>query len=79
MAKKALTEEERKNLGCIASELSEIRKCIEEIAEALVNLNDKEFLRSFDADHETLKESQVEKYKEKLEKQVDRAKRELKS
>ena len=45
----------------------------------LVTLKDKEFLQSFNADQETLKESQIDKYKEKLEKQVDRVERELKS
>jgi hypothetical protein len=79
LAKTVLTDENKRNLREIAEELKEIRNLINELAETLVNLSDKKLMESFNATLDNLKENQVESYKEKLEKQVDIAKKELRS
>jgi hypothetical protein len=74
------TEEDKRNLKIIASELLEIRKLIEKLAENLVTLSDKELLRVFNANKDDdLKEKQVDNYKETLEKQLDIAEKEFRS
>ena len=77
MAKTALTEEDKRILKVVASELFEIRKLVDELAETLVKLSDKELLKAFNAGEDNLKESQVDSYKEKLEKQLDIAEKEF--
>lgn len=78
MAKAVLTEQDKRDLKVIAWELSEIRKLVEELAESMVNLSDKELLKFCDATQEgDLKEKQVDRIKEKLEKQLDRAEKEF--
>jgi SUMO ligase MMS21 Smc5/6 complex component len=74
-----VTEEEKRTLKAIALELHEIRKQIMQFAETLVKLSDKEFLKSFNAEKDELKEHQINQYKEKLEKQVDIAEREFRT
>ena len=64
------TDEDKRNLKDVAEELKEIRKLIEELTEKLVNLSDKELMKSFNASPNDLKENQVDSYKETLEKQV---------
>jgi len=61
----------------MASELSEIRKLIEKLAETLVNLSDKELLRFINSSQEVIKEKQIDCYKETLEKQIDIAEKEF--
>ncbi len=73
------TEEDKRNLKVIALELFEIRKLIEELAETLVNMSDKELLKSLKASEAVLKENQVDHYRETLEKQVDIAEKEFRS
>ncbi len=77
MAKTVLAEEERRNLKVLALELYEIRKLIDKLAETLASLSDKELLKVLDAGQEDFKESQVDRYKEKLEMQLDIAEREF--
>jgi hypothetical protein len=77
LAKTVLAEEERRNLKVLALELYEIRKLIDKLAETLASLSDKELLKVLDAGLEDFKESQVERYKEKLEMQLDIAEREF--
>ncbi len=74
-----LTDEDRMHLKAIAVELFEIRKLVEELAEKLVNLSDKELLKIFNASLDYLKESQVDRYKETLDKQVDIAEKEFRT
>ena len=77
MVKIVLTDEERRNLRGIALELKEIRKLIEELAEKLVNLSDKELMKSFDASQIDLKENEVDRCREKLQEQFDSAEKEF--
>lgn len=79
MAKTALTEEDKRILKVVASELFEIRKLVDELAETLVKLSDKELLKAFNAAEDNLKESQVNSYKEKLEKQLSIAEKEFRT
>jgi hypothetical protein len=58
-------------------ELYEIRKLIDKLAETLASLNDKELLKVLDAGQQDFKESQVDRYREKLEMQLDIAEREF--
>jgi len=73
------TEEDKRNFKVIVLELFEIRKLIEELAETLVNLSDKELLKSLKASEAVLKENHVDRYRETLEKQVDIAEKEFRS
>ena len=77
MARTVLTEWEKRELKVITLELLEIRRLVEKLAETLVNLSDKELLRYFNASQENLKEKQLDKYKETLEKQLDLAEKEF--
>ncbi len=72
-----MTEQDKRDLKVIALELSEIRKLVEKLAETLVNLSDKDLLKFFDAIQDDVKENQVDKYKESLEKQLDIAEKEF--
>ncbi len=58
------TEEDKRNLKVIALELLEIRKLLDELAEKLVNLSDKELLKSLNSSQERLKENIVDSYRE---------------
>ena len=72
-----MKEQDKRDLKVIALELFEIRKLIDRLAEILVNLSDKELLKSLNASQEDLKENQVDNYKETLEKQLDIAEKEF--
>ncbi len=77
LVKTVLTEEDKRDLKIIALELFEIRKLVEKLAETLVTLSDKELLKFFNATQDDVKENQVDKYKETLEKQLDIAEKEF--
>ncbi len=78
LVKSVLTEQDKRDLKVIASELAEIRRLFEKVAETLVNLSDKELLKYCDAGKDSgVKEKQVEEYREKLEKQLDDAEKEI--
>jgi len=71
LAKTFLTEEDRGYLKVVALELFEIRKLVNQLAETLANLSDKELLKVLNANQDDPKEYQVDSYKLKLEKQLD--------
>ncbi len=77
MANIVLTDEDKRNLKYIALELREIRKFLDQLAETLVKLSDKELLKALDVEKEDVKEKQVDTYRETLEKQIDIAEREF--
>jgi hypothetical protein len=77
--KTVFTEEDKKNLRAIAEELKDLRKLIEKLTEAMVNLNDKKLLESFQATPNDLNENKVLSYKETLQKQIDIAEKEIRS
>lgn len=79
LVKTFVTFEEKRNIKAIAEELKEIRKLIDQLAETVVNLSDKELLKSLNANQNGIKEKQVDSYKETLEKQLDIAKKEFRS
>jgi hypothetical protein len=70
VARTVLTDQDKRDLLMVASELLEIRKLVDKISEALVNLSDKELLKAFNAGQEDVKEKQIEQYRETLEKQL---------
>jgi len=72
-----LTEQDKIELKVIALELLEIRKLVDNLAETLVNLSDKELLKCFNATKDDVKENQVDRYKETLEKQIGIAEKEF--
>jgi hypothetical protein len=77
LAKTVFTDEDKRNLKGIALELKELRKLVEELAETLVNLSDKDLMKIFNSDQIDLKENQVANCKETLEKQLDAAEKEF--
>lgn len=78
LAGTGVAEEEKRNLKAVALELFDIRRKIDALAEALVKLSDKDFKRMFNASQDgILNEVQVDCYHEKLEKQLDIAKKEF--
>ena len=77
MVKTVFTEEDKRNLRGIAEELKEIRKLIDELTETLVNLSDKELMKSFNATQIDLKENEVLRCRERLQEQLDSAEKEL--
>jgi hypothetical protein len=79
LVKTVLTDEDRRYLKVVALELFEIRKLIAVLAETLVNLSDKELLKILNASPEDFKENQVDRYKEKLDRQVDIAEKEFRT
>ena len=79
MVKTVFTDEDKRNLRGIAEELKEIRKLLDELAEKLVNLSDKELSRILNANQDDLKEKHVDSYKETLEKQLYISEKEFRS
>jgi len=73
------TDEDKKNLKVIATQLMELRKLIEELTESLVNVSDKKLMKMLNASQDDLEENKVLNYKEKLEKQIDIAEKEFRS
>jgi hypothetical protein len=77
LAKTVLTEEEKRSIKVVALELFEIRKLVNQLAETLANLSDKELLKVLNANQDDLDEHQVDSYKLRLEKQLDVVEREF--
>jgi hypothetical protein len=77
LVKAVFTDEDKRNLKGIALELKELRKLVEELAETLVNLSDKDLMKIFNSDQIDLKENQVANCKETMEKQLDAAEKEF--
>jgi hypothetical protein len=74
LAKTVLTDEERRYLKLVALELADIRKLLNELAETMVKLSDKDLMKALNANTDGPTEKQVDNYKLALEKQVDAAK-----
>jgi hypothetical protein len=80
LAKTVLTEDDKINLKVITLEIAEIRRLIEKLAETMVKISDKELMKIFNANQdEDLKEKQVDKYEEKLERQFDFVEKEFRT
>ncbi len=78
LANTVLTEEERGYLKALALDLADIRKQLNQLAEALAKLNDKQFLKTFNEKSKgDVTEKQVDNYQLALQKQVDAAENEL--
>ncbi len=77
MAKTVLTEEEKAYLKSVASELADIRKQINQLAETMAKLNDKQFLNAFNDRKDEFTEKQVDSYQLALQKQADAAENEF--
>jgi hypothetical protein len=70
---RALTDEERLLIKTIALELADIRCQLNDLAEAVVRMNDKKFHEVFSICKEDYSENQVDKYKLALQKKADAA------
>ena len=79
MGKTVVTEEEKRDLKALALELHEIRKLLDALAETLVKVSDKEFLKLLDAGQDGVREKQVDSYRLTLEKQLDIAEKEFRT
>jgi hypothetical protein len=78
LAKTALTDEEKLCIKALALDIVDLRKKINELAEALAKMNDKQFKEAFAKEtKEDLTEKQVDKYQLSLQKQVDNAENEF--
>ena len=77
MVKTVFTEQDKRDLMRISLELLEIRKLVDQLAETMVNLSDKELLKAFNASQNDIKEKQIDRYTETLEKQIDIAEKEF--
>jgi hypothetical protein len=78
LAKTALTDEEKLCIRALALDIADLRKKINQLAEALAKMNDKQFREVFSQEtKEDLTEKQVDKYQLALQKQVDNAENEF--
>ena len=78
LAKTALTDEEKLCIKALALDIADLRKKINQLAEALAKMNDKQFREAFAKEtKEDLTEKQVDKYQLSLQKQVDNAESEF--
>jgi glutathionyl-hydroquinone reductase len=77
LVKTVFTEQDKRDLMRISLELLEIRKLVDQLAETMVNLSDKELLKAFNASQNDIKEKQIDRYTETLEKQIDIAEKEF--
>lgn len=76
MAEIVITDEDKMQLKAVVLELSVIRKLVDALAEATVNLSDKEFLKSFSIAPEVdLTENELERHEGRLQKQLYNAKK----
>jgi hypothetical protein len=72
-----LTEEDKIVLRGLAVEIADIRKQLNQLAETLAKLNDKQFSKAFTDNKPDLTEKQVDNYQLSLQKQVDAAENEF--
>lgn len=70
--KTVLPEEEKLQLKIIALELSDIRRQINQLAEGLAKISDKNFLELFNAAKEDFTEKQLDNYELTLQKKADK-------
>jgi hypothetical protein len=79
LANTVFSDDEKRALRAITLEIVELRKLLMQLAEMMVKMSDKELLESLNASKDAVGESKVLNYREKLEKQIDVAQRELRS
>lgn len=77
MAKTVLTDEEREYIKSLELELADIRKQLNQLAETMAKLNDKQFLNVFTDSKSDFTEKQVDNYQLALQKKVDAAENEF--
>lgn len=77
MAKTVLTDEERMFLKSLILELVHIRQQLNELAQVVVMMNEKQFSKALNACKEDFTENQVDNYKLGLQKKTDAAEYEL--
>jgi len=73
LAKTILTEEKRGHIRIIALELAVIRRRLNELAETMVKLSNKDLMEALNASTSGPTEKQVDSYKLALEKHLDAA------
>jgi hypothetical protein len=77
LARTVLPDEEKLQLKIIALELSEIRRQINQLAEGLAKISDKNFLETFNVEKEDFSEKQLDKYELGLLKKADKVESEF--
>jgi len=78
MTRTVLTDEEKKCIKALAIDIADLRKQINQLAEALAKMNDKQFKEAFAAEEKIdVTEKQVDNYQLSLQKKVDAAESEL--
>jgi len=77
LAKTVLTDEERMFLKSLILELVHIRQQLNELAQVVVMMNEKQFSKALNACKEDFTENQVDNYKLALQKKTDAAEYEL--
>jgi hypothetical protein len=79
LANVVFSDDEKRALRAITLELHQLRKLLMELAETMVKMNDKELLENLNGSNESIAENKVLNYKEKLEKEIDIAEKEIRS
>jgi hypothetical protein len=78
LARTALTDEEKMCIKALALDIADLRKQINQLAEALAKMNDKQFREAFAVEDKIeVTEKQVDNYQLSLQKKVDTAESEL--
>jgi hypothetical protein len=78
LARTVLTDEEKLCIRALALDIADLRKQINQLAEALAKMNDKQFKEAFAQDDKVdVTEKQVDDYKLALQKKMDAAESDL--
>jgi hypothetical protein len=78
LARTVLTDEEKLCIKALALDIADLRKQINQLAEALAKMNDKQFREAFcQEDKVDVTEKQVDNYQLSLQKKMDAAEGEL--
>ena len=78
MARTVLTDEEKKCIKALALDIADLRKQIDQLAEALSKMNDKQVKEAYAAEDKVdVTEKQVDSYQLSLQKKMDTAESEL--
>jgi hypothetical protein len=78
LGKTALTQEERMCIKALAIDIADLRKQINQLAEALAKMNDKQFREAFSQEDKIdVSEKQVDNYELALQKKMDAAESEF--
>jgi Na+/phosphate symporter len=74
LARTVLTDEEKLCIKALALDIADLRKQINQLAEALAKMNDKQFKEAFAAEDKVdVTEKQVDNYQLSLQKKMDAA------